>query len=685
MKPIKLFCLLLVLVFTAACLGKETEKISELTKSLHKAATDGDIDIVKLLVAKGANTNAKNLYGQTPLHCAVVRGHKNIIKLLLAKGADINCRDNAGRTPLHYASGAGSYYGIGGDQMDIVQLLLDKGTDINVTDNQDWTPLHCATYAFRKATVELLVNSGADLNAEDRRGRTAFSLARGVPALYKGLSSERRVTQLSSEIAHLLHRDGSVYHVAICGRDSYEGTLQRPFRTLSNAINVSEPGDTIFIHGGTYDCLDTIHIDRSGEAGKPIRLRAYSTERPVFDFSMAKYDGFVITGAYWHIKGLSITNAAYFGVRLETKRAHHNILEQITALSNDFVGLALLNGAESNLILNCDSHRNFDPQDNGESADGLCAARSIGEGNIFIGCRAWENADDGFDFWYAGSGVRVENCYAYRNGQNIWKHPRFTGNANGFKLGQMGGSHVVIRCAAWEHPMKGFDLNGNSTGVTLHSCTAMRNRINYAFRFSRGNIEKNTMRNNLSFKGEVDLDPKVDDQFNSWNNPPGCQLIYDDFLSLDETIITGPRNPDGSIPDSDFLRLAPGSDAIDAGTDVGVPFVGRAPDLGAFEYRPLGDKQSGIRWLHQVSRDHDIEKIQSLLSEGANVNEKDWLGYTALHWAIYFGYIDVAKVLLSEGANPNIQSDTGRTPLQIATEMRYEKLVELLRMQGAKQ
>jgi len=280
----------------------------------------------------------------------------------------------------------------------------------------------------------------------------------------------------------------------------------------------------------------------------------------------------------------------------------------------------------------------------------------------------------------------MENCSAWRNGQNIWEHPGFTGNANGFKLGQMEGAHIVIRCAAWEHPMRGFDLNGNSTGVTVYNCTALRNRIDYAFTFTKGNIEKNVLRNNLSLDGSIRINPAVNEQHNSWSPNLGTRITEQDFLSLDDTVITGPRNPDDSIPENDFLRLAPDSDAVDAGTDVGLLFSGKAPDLGAFEYDPKKTKrQSGVKWLHQAVRDHDIVKIQSLISEKADVNEKDWLGYAPLHWACYFGHADVAQLLMDGGANPSLTSDTGRTPVEIAKAMDYEQIVELLRKHGAKE
>ncbi len=64
----------------------------------------------------------------------------------------------------------------------------------------------------------------------------------------------------------------------------------------------------------------------------------------------------------------------------------------------------------------------------------------------------------------------------------------------------------------------------------------------------------------------------VEDQVNSWNQPPGITVSDADFLSLDPLDLEG-----------DFLRLAPGAPEIDAGQDVGLPFSGAAPDLGAFE------------------------------------------------------------------------------------------------------
>lgn len=110
---------------------------------------------------------------------------------------------------------------------------------------------------------------------------------------------------------------------------------------------------------------------------------------------------------------------------------------------------------------------------------------------------------------------------------------------------------------------------------------------------------------------------QIDDQFNSWNTPPpAVEITKADLLSLNDSVITGPRNPDGSTPKSGFLRLALDSDAIDAGTDVGLPFAGKAPDLGAFEYDPNESSGGYVKMLHQAVRDHDLEEIEQLLAQG---------------------------------------------------------------------
>ena len=171
---------------------------------------------------------------------------------------------------------------------------------------------------------------------------------------------------------------------------------------------------------------------------------------------------------------------------------------------------------------------------------------------------------------------------------------------------------------------------------------------------------------------------------NSWDSELGLTLTDNDFLSLDDSMMTAPRNPDGSIPQNDFLKLAPGSAAIDKGVDIGMPFVGAKPDLGAFEYDPNETSEGYVKMLHQAVRDHDLKQIEQLLAQGEGINDKDWLGYAPLHWACYFGYADLVTLLIDKGANVNLISNTGRTCLEIATTMDYGELAELFKKHGTK-
>lgn len=126
-------------------------------------------DIATLLLEHGADVNAKNAYGYTPLLISVMYGRKNIVTTLLKNGADVDIKDNDGQTPLHNVS-IHSLPNSG----DIAALLLECGADINAKSNNGWTPLHSAN---TKDVAEILLSRGADVNARDNRGRTPLHWA----------------------------------------------------------------------------------------------------------------------------------------------------------------------------------------------------------------------------------------------------------------------------------------------------------------------------------------------------------------------------------------------------------------------------------------------------------------------------------------------------------------------------
>jgi ankyrin repeat protein len=143
---------------------------------LWYAADEGHKEIVELLIAKGADVNAKNKGDVTPLYGAARSGRKEVAELLIAKGADVNAKDVNGTIPLHYAAYEG--------HKEIVELLIAKGAEVNAkTDVYGRTPLHFAAATGHKEIAELLITKGADVNAKNKKGKTPLDLAKYEPEI----------------------------------------------------------------------------------------------------------------------------------------------------------------------------------------------------------------------------------------------------------------------------------------------------------------------------------------------------------------------------------------------------------------------------------------------------------------------------------------------------------------------
>ncbi|KAF5701323.1 Pfs NACHT ankyrin domain-containing protein [Fusarium mundagurra] len=104
---------------------------------LVKFVGNGNTEVVKVLLEKGADAGAADKDRTTPLYRAVQNGYSEIVKMLLEKGADARAADDAGSTPLHLASNNG--------HLETARILLDKRADIVAVDKYGSTPLHHAS------------------------------------------------------------------------------------------------------------------------------------------------------------------------------------------------------------------------------------------------------------------------------------------------------------------------------------------------------------------------------------------------------------------------------------------------------------------------------------------------------------------------------------------------------------
>ena len=401
--------------------------------------------------------------------------------------------------------------------------------------------------------------------------------------------------------------------------------MEKPFGTIRRAQKAAAPGDTVFIRGGTYRMQEAqmaqrksifayiTVLDKSGAPGKPITYRAYQDEKPVFDCSMVapeglRIDAFFVSGSWLHLQGLEVT-----GVQVTIKEhtqsicfennGSHNIYERLSMHDGQAIGIYSVRGSD-NLFLNCDAWNNWDyTSENGKggNVDGFgCHPTKGATGNVFRGCRAWFNSDDGYDCLGAHEAVTFENCWSFYNGYS----PKFEslGDGNGFKAGGYGTTaaerlpdsiprHMVRSCLAVRNKASGFYSNHHLGGSDWLNNTAYRNGTNFnmlcRLADNRTDVDGygHKLRNNLSYKSRADISRLDSSKSDATNNSFtfGLKISDKDFVSVDESELVRPRQANGDLPVIGFLHPADGSVVIDKGVDVGLPFHGSAPDLGAFE------------------------------------------------------------------------------------------------------
>lgn len=271
-------------------------------------------------------------------------------------------------------------------------------------------------------------------------------------------------------------------------------SMDSPTDVLS-AIKSVKAGGTIYLLEGTYKFSEMILIDDSlsGTANGMKTISAYPGAKVVFDFSGEgaadpSKRGITLDGDYWHFYGFEITKAADNGMLLS---GNNNKIEMMVFNDNQDTGLqisryntsaaTIADWPTNNLILNCTSKNNCDDKTM-ENADGFAAKLTCGEGNVFDGCMAYNNSDDGWDlFAKAETGpigvVTIKNSIAFRNGFTEFGEGYGDCDGNGFKLGGsgIGSAHVVENCLAFENLHCGFTDNNNPKLGTIRNSTAVNN------------------------------------------------------------------------------------------------------------------------------------------------------------------------------------------------------------------
>lgn len=431
----------------------------------------------------------------------------------------------------------------------------------------------------------------------------------------------------------------TTYYIAPTGgNDSYSGTISQPWATWQKGFNTAQAGDTVYFRGGVWyhqpgndiQIIPSLGIGNSGTSISYIHFLNYPGEIPILDGSLITPDephdstdiwsgGFYVEGAnYIHWRGLTIRNywQIYDFVKVQgivVADSKYHIFENIKVHDISGRGIFYSPSAEtdSTYFINCDVYNCCDSLYTGGFQGGWGDGWNAGNMTtdsylLFDGCRAWNNSDDGFNLWGAGL-VEVKNSWAFSNG-------RLGGDGNGFKVTDAAAVNneylgltrrLTNNLAAYNFGNTGGGFTEANNGFysiegQWYNNTSYHNYIGY---ITGGWLtppqRNNDYRNNIAYGStwwtglEVDANEEYGAVFftninNTWTEGIVFSVTEEDMICLDSLTavseLSGSRTTEGTLPDITFLKLREGSDLIDAGVDVGLPFTGSAPDIGYSEF-----------------------------------------------------------------------------------------------------
>lgn len=150
--------------------------------ALHLASSQGNLELVKIILDAGADINQKDNLGITALHSSIRKKHEDVYKFLRSNGAELSITSK-GLTPLMFASAVGSN--------DLVGILLNEGEGINTSQPDGWTSIMHAAYFGHYDTVKILVKNHADVRAltNDKKTAADFAFERGHLEIFDYLKS----------------------------------------------------------------------------------------------------------------------------------------------------------------------------------------------------------------------------------------------------------------------------------------------------------------------------------------------------------------------------------------------------------------------------------------------------------------------------------------------------------------
>jgi len=386
------------------------------------------------------------------------------------------------------------------------------------------------------------------------------------------------------------------HYVAANGSDDNAGTFTEPWATWQKAFDNTAAGELTYIRGGTYqvsaiDAPGAYATLKNGTSENPICIYNYPGEIPILDMSNCtgtdqNFGVYLYDCDYWHLKGLRVTKTPHGTIdqpwSIAAHASNYITFENLVAYNNHGCGI-IFGGTDHGLMLNCDSYANYDYVNN-TNGNGFAILGTINTStNTVRGCRSWDNEwGEGFGTWDVEGVAIYDSCWA-------WNNHGTDGDGYGFELGKTVEDQSTLLRRILTNCISAYNDSGYNqaeANVIIH----LFNNVSYSnveagYLFASTNPDNaHIVRNNLSY-----LDPIIGDfhsnairDHNSWQD--GLVVNNADFVSLATSQLLSARKANGSLPDITCFHLVTGSDLKNAGVDVGIPYLGAAPDIGCFEF-----------------------------------------------------------------------------------------------------
>jgi uncharacterized protein (TIGR03067 family) len=610
-------------------LTKSQEPQTEFARSLHQAASIGDLEQVRILLAKGVDMDEPDAMGWTPLQYAAQRGHTDIAKLLIAKGADVKVKTKSCETVLYYAAA--------NRQEKLVELLLTKGADVNVA-------LHCAAAHGRVDAAKLLLAQGANINAKDDNGMTPVYAA---------------AMMCHKEVVELLVAKGANVNVSKEGVEpAYAAT------TMLGLVNQNRMVDTVNLLLAAGAEVDTIHF--AAFVGDVEKIKSFLAR----GIDVNAKDGFRRTPL--HLAAISGQKDVLRFLIGKGADVNANEVELLMPKGITPLHLAIMNSDYEVTKLLLDNGADVSAKTGTTQSNFLPPFRfsPLWVPLMTIGLK--------MEFAFMGTpqldmeGAMLTQVTQLMNKLDETYWPRWRNvvelllergaNVNERAFGGMTLLHLAasvgLTDAAGLLIAHGADVNakGDKGQTPLHMA-----------------IDEFPPGFDIDKKGTVKLLIAKGADVNAKDRDGGTALWY--AQEAGQTDIAEVLRKHGAKEEAPKISL---HRIVTKGNVKQVQsLLAKGADINK------KNKQGETPLYVAVKRD-DKAMVEFLVAEGADIDAKNKDGQTPLHIAARQGHKYVAALLIERGAHPNAKNRWNRTPLDIAIDRGHKEIVELLNKQERK-